>query len=424
MAYTAGLAVFLALAGGLTLAAFGWLQALTQRDAAVLARAGEETQRKQAELATDETRRRAYAAEISAAFQALDENNLERAIDLLDRQRPKPGDEDLRGFEWRHLWQLCQSDVKVTLPDADAQHPAFSPDGRWLAYGGKRIVIRELPSQAVVKTIPTAATTLAFSPDGKLLASGHDSHVRLWSTESWEEEQSLPDARYPAVFSPDGQWLVTGAVGGYRVWSHPEGPDVAAGGLLSGRARARDYLWQSEHGVAFSPDGRLLVTAGHQDGYEAGQFQVWDFPSLTLRPNFSSQLFELASAVFTPDSKHLLIGDQIGRLIVWDVAEGRVVEHSGRTHGRDHDHRLRARRPDHGDVQSRSHARRMGLGHAKGVGAAARTSRRSLVGGHLAGWANAGVRFERRHDKVMGYQHPPRETHASRMRSHRRLFGR
>ena len=87
----------------------------------------------------------------------------------------------------------------------------------------KRIVIRELPSQAVVKTIPTAATTLAFSPDGKLLASGHDSHVRLWSTESWEEEQSLPDARYPAVFSPDGQWLVTGAVGGYRVWSHPEG---------------------------------------------------------------------------------------------------------------------------------------------------------------------------------------------------------
>ena len=136
LVYTAGVAVFLALAVGLTLAAFGWLQALTQRDAAVLARAGEETQRKQAELATDETRRRAYAAEISAAFQALDENNLDRAIDLLDRQRPKPGEEDLRGFEWRHLWQLCQSDVKVTLPDADAQHPVFSPDGRWLAYGG------------------------------------------------------------------------------------------------------------------------------------------------------------------------------------------------------------------------------------------------------------------------------------------------
>ena len=199
---------------------------------------------------------------------------------------------------------------------------------------------------------------------------------------------------------------------------------MAEGGLLSGRARARALLWQSEHGVAFSPDGRLLVTAGHPDGYEAGQFQVWDFPSLTLRPNFSSQAFELASAVFTPDSKHLLIGDQIGRLMVWDVAEGRVVEtlneHTGGI-------TTIAYARDGRTMATSSRDRTLIVwdwDDAKGVGAAARTSRRSLVGGHLAGWANAGVRFGGRHDKAMGYQHPPRETHASRMRSHRRLFGR
>jgi WD40 repeat protein len=74
------------------------------------------------------------------------------------------------------------------------------------------------------------------------------------------------------------------------------------------------------------------VTAGHQGGLQAGQFQVWDFPALTVR-NFSPFAFELTSAVFTPDSKHLLTGDQIGRVLVWDVAEGRVVktlkEHTG-----------------------------------------------------------------------------------------------
>jgi WD40 repeat protein/serine/threonine protein kinase len=323
LVYTSGVAVFLALAVGLTLAAFGWLQALTQRDAAELAR--EEIRRR-----AEETRRRAYAPEINAAFQALAENNLGRAIELLDRQRPKLGEEDLRGFEWRYLWQLCQSDAKATFGGHRAQHPAFSPDGPWLAYGGDQMVIVELPSQAVVKTIPIAATTVAFSPDGKLLAGGDDSHVKLLSTESWEEVQTLPDARYPAIFSPDGQWLVTGAVGGHRVWRHPESTQAVPGRTWKQErflpGEQDEYLSHSLHRVAFSPDGRLLVTAGHQGGRHAGQFQVWDFPALTVRTNFESFAFELASAVFTPDSKQLLIGDEIGRLLVWDVAEGRVVD--------------------------------------------------------------------------------------------------
>jgi hypothetical protein len=47
----------------------------------------------------------------------------------------------------------------VTFGGAWAQYPAFSPNGRWLAYGGNQIVIRELPSKAVVKEIPIGAVT-------------------------------------------------------------------------------------------------------------------------------------------------------------------------------------------------------------------------------------------------------------------------
>ena len=200
-------------------------------------------------------------------------------------------------------------------------------------------------------------------------------------------------------------------------------------GRGSGRASVRasqsqTLLWQSIYGVAFSPDGRLLVTAGHQDGYEAGQFQVWDFPSLTLRPNFSSQAFELASAVFTPDSKHLLIGDQIGRLMVWDVAEGRLVEtlneHTGGittiTYARDGRTMATSSRDRTlivWDWETRKALVRL-RGHLGEVWSAAISPDGRMLASGSSG----------RHDKVMGYQHPPRETHASRMRSHRRLFGR
>jgi WD40 repeat protein len=336
LAYTAGIAVFLALAIGFTLAATGWFQARTQRDAAVLARAGEERQRIQAqanevravqqrqsaELAREETRRRSYAAEISAAFQALDENNLGRAIDLLNRQRPKSKEEeDLRGFEWRLLWQLCQSDEKETIPERGDAATSFSPDGKWLAHAGDKIVIREMPSRSEVHTIPQSASTLDFSPQTGLLAASTDSTVTLWRVGSWEEDRTLPGTRYPAVFAPDGRWLVTGAPGGYRVWN----TETWQPGRLFGGELAR--IWVASRAVAFSADGSLLVTAGHPEGRESGQqFQVWDFPSLTVRTNFERFPGRLASAAFAPDGRHLLTGTGEGVLLVWNVAEGRIEE--------------------------------------------------------------------------------------------------
>lgn len=275
-----------------------------------------------------ETRRRAYAAEINVAFQALAENNLGRAIELLDRQRPEPGEEDLRGFEWRHLWQLCRPDEKFTFHDQGAVCAAFSPDGRWLAYAADKIIVRELPSRSEVRTISGVTSTLAFSPSGELLASGHASSVSLWNCESWEEVRSLTNARAPAVFSPDGQWLVTSTKGGYQVWNTATWQSA---GFCPGEATFREQAYQS---LAFSRDGKLLVTAGHPEGRHTAQFQVWDFPSLITRTNFEFFPFKLASAVFTPDGNHLLTGGWYSELLVWDVAAGRVVDslkgHTGR----------------------------------------------------------------------------------------------
>ena len=80
----------------------------------------------------------------------------------------------------------------------------------------------------------------------------------------------------------------------------------------------RSHSGYHPNAVAFSADGKLLVTAGHKGGREVGQFQVWDFPSLTVRSNFTSFPFKLRSAAVAPDGRRLLIGDNVGGLMVWD----------------------------------------------------------------------------------------------------------
>ena len=285
-----------------------------------------------------------------------------------------------------------------------------------------------------MKTIPHAATTLAFSPQGKLLASGHDSNVRLWSTESWQEVRSLPDARYPAVFSPDGQWLVTGTAGGYRDGQWVAEQRNAVGGYLVWNtatwertgycAGGPTFAYQSRQAVAFSPDGKLLVTAGHKGGREVGQFQVWDFPSLTVRTNFTTFPFKLGSAAFAPDGKHLLIGDNVRRAHGLGRRQGPGGGYAARTHGRDHGHHLRARWPDLRDRQLRPHARPMGRGDAKGrwCGCADISEKSGRWPSRPMGarWRQAPLKARRSY----GCQHPPRETHASRIRTNHRLFGR
>ncbi|MBU6400996.1 MAG: protein kinase, partial [Verrucomicrobia bacterium] len=94
-------------------------------------------QRQRAEAGELQARRNAYASDLNLAQQALQANNLGRALDLLNRHRPGAGQPDLRGWEWQYLWQRCQSDATAVL----GQHSnsvkalAFAPDGRYLAAG-------------------------------------------------------------------------------------------------------------------------------------------------------------------------------------------------------------------------------------------------------------------------------------------------
>ena len=109
--------------------------------------------RRQEQLA----RRRFYAAQTNLAMQAWRAGDVPRALELLEGQRPKPGEEDLRGFEWFYLWRLCYGDRRVPI----AGHKA-------------------------------ATLSLAFAPDGETLVSGSaDGTTRLWNTVTGEPQGIL-----------------------------------------------------------------------------------------------------------------------------------------------------------------------------------------------------------------------------------------
>lgn len=83
----------------------------------------------------DTLRRHLYTSQMNLAQQAWEAGDLVRARELLEVQRPRIGEEDLRGFEWRYLWRLCRGDEQTTLRGHSVSAVAFSPDGQILATG-------------------------------------------------------------------------------------------------------------------------------------------------------------------------------------------------------------------------------------------------------------------------------------------------
>jgi serine/threonine protein kinase len=99
-AFGVAAAIVLLLAAGVAVSS--WQMVRAQR--------AEEEQRElrlQAEAARNESGLRAYAADMKAASIALGEGNLGQAASLLERYLPKPGEPDVRGFEWRYLERLA-----------------------------------------------------------------------------------------------------------------------------------------------------------------------------------------------------------------------------------------------------------------------------------------------------------------------------
>ena len=292
-------------------------------------------QARRAEFQARTNRQLLYAAHMNLAWEAWDQANIARVMELLDLWRPKSDQEDLRCFEWYYLWRLCNGDL-LTLRHTEAiSSIAFSPDGKRLALasrnrwdssrnswgvGERYLSLWDVATGRELLTFKGHASTVssvAFSPDGTRLASGSwDRTVRVWDVATGRELLTLkvpsPERIFSVAFSPDGKRLASGsALGIVKLW------DVATGKeMLNLNGHQGDDVLS----VAFSPDGKRLAS-----GSADGTVKLWDVATGQEVHTFKGHADRVSSVAFSPEGKTLASGSPDRTVRLWDLASGREV---------------------------------------------------------------------------------------------------
>jgi eukaryotic-like serine/threonine-protein kinase len=283
-----------------------------------------------------------YTADMKLAYQAWQEGNLERAQALLRAHLPERGREDpsragdLRGFEWRYLWQLCQDESRFTFSNVNFTsrrslggeerrdlalaadgHTVISASGntlRWLDAQSRH----EMQTFSVGNTVASPVATAMSQPG---LLAYYTDKVRCISPsgEKLLGGGVIHESCSAIALSPDGTLLASGDMGYpttgkglVRLW------EVKTGAQIS-----QNVPFRGAEGITtltFSPDGKYLVCAMID-----ARIQVLEVPTLRVVHVLQGHTAWAISLAFDRTGKQLASSGNDSQIILWSFPEGREV---------------------------------------------------------------------------------------------------
>lgn len=216
----------------------------------------------------------------------------------------------------RSLWDLVSEDNTIVFAGHEdlVKSVAFSPDGKYIASGSvdKTIKIWDLTLKKESNSFSghkLIVNAVAFSPDGKLLASGSaDKTIKIWDLATGESIQELTGHGMgvnAVAFSPDGKLVVSGSADKtIKIWNLATGEPSQT---ITGHKMA-------VNAVAFSQDNQLLAS-----GSADRTIKLWKIDSgeeLSTLPALRSAINGL---FFSPDGKFLAISTDDKMIRFWSL---------------------------------------------------------------------------------------------------------